>query len=149
MKDMAKIRLFYSGAMALILPWLLKDHKFCSQAHMSVVSRICPLSPVHSVCIMTLYLFTYVNKRIFIHSFTALKPPQNYKFYWIIEKQGHSMFENNSILKNWEKLSALIKLFQINWTNLADSMLSRFQAYWDNMEGPKYLSIHIGTCYSY
>ena len=48
------------------------------------------------------------------------------------------------------KKRAFWQLFQINWTNLADSMLSRFQAYGDNMEGPnEYLSIHIGTCYSY
>ena len=39
---------------------------------------------------------------------------------------------------------------QINWTNLADSMLRRFQAKRDKMGRPmEYKSIHIGTCYSY
>ena len=40
------------------------------------------------------------------------------------------------------KKRAFWQLFQINWTNLADSMLRRFQAYRDNMKGPnEYLSI--------
>ena len=58
------------------------------------------------------------------------------EFLYLLESSHQADFENDQYWFGRCKKHVLWQVLQKKWTNLADSMIKRFQAYRDYMGGP-------------